>query len=302
MKLSLAKTFLILLVAGVFLLTLIAMDPLGLPEPLPTLRFVLGILFILLVPGFSLQAALFPRRADLDPLARVAFSIGLSIAVIPPIFLAINALGVGVQFLPVAAAIGSFVVLCAVVALVRRRRLPEDEKTGMTISLDVKGWWSSQDRISRWLYSILVVALCTAAISAILVSQERPDEHFTEFYILDTQGLSEDYPRETIAGASIDINFGITNREGEFSQYNIVAVRGEEQALANSGPISLADGETWQGKLTIVLAQPGDGQKVEFFLERIGSPWPYRTLRIWMNVDPAGGTTPTLKGTPGASL
>jgi uncharacterized membrane protein len=289
MKLSLAKTFFILLIAGVVLLTLILVGNSGLPEPLPTLRIFLGIIFVLLVPGYALQMALFPHRADLDPLTRAAFSFGLSIAILPPMFLGLSTLGLGVQFWPVAVALTLFVLMCATVALVRRRRLPEDQKPGLNVSLDVKGWWASQDRVSRWVYSILVLALFTAGVSAILVSQEKPAEHYTEFYILDAKGLSEDYPREVTAGQPIDFNLGIANREGGLSQYKIVVVRGEEQALAAVGPISLADGGTWEGPVTFELAQAGNGQQVKFLLERVGSPWPYRTLMVWMNVHASGG-------------
>ncbi|MGB7537101.1 MAG: DUF1616 domain-containing protein, partial [Anaerolineales bacterium] len=131
-----------------------------------------------------------------------------------------------------------------------------------------------------------------AVVSGILVSQEAPAEPFTEFYLLDAQGLSMDYPREVTAGTQVFCMLGIINHEGQPSDYRIVAVGGGNQALSTSEPISLMDGETWQGYLTIVLAQAGDGQKVEFFLERIGSPWPYRTLRIWMNVNSGEEPTP----------
>lgn len=291
MKLSLAKTLLILLIAGVVLLTLIVVGNSGMPEPLPTLRIFLGIIFVLFVPGYVLQMALFPHRVDLDPLTRVAFSIGLSIAILPPMFLVLNTLGLGVQVWPVAIALTLFMMICTTAALLRHRRLREDEKSGMTVSLDVKGWWASQDRVSRWLYSILVLALSTAAVSAILVSMEKPGEHFTEFYILDSQGLSEDYPREVTAGQQVVFNLGITNREGELSQYKIVAVRGDEHALAAVGPISLADRETWEGSVAFELEQAGIGQEVKFLLERVGSPWPYRTLRVWVTVDASAGNT-----------
>ncbi len=292
MKKSLARMFLLILVIGAILLTLILVDGPGLPQPLKLLRIVLGAGFVLLVPGFALQTALFPQKTELDSLARLAFSFGLSLAVLPPIFLIISAMGWGVQVWPVAAALGVLVGLCAAVAFIRLRHLPEKEKTGSKIPLDVKIWWGSQDRISRSLYFLLAVALSTAVVSAVLVSREKPGEHFTEFYLLDSQGLSMDYPREVTAGTQVICMLSVVNHEGQPSEYRIVAVGGGDQALSASEPISLMDGETWQGYLTIVLAQPGDGQKVEFFLERIGSPWPYRTLRIWMNVNPGEEPAP----------
>jgi uncharacterized membrane protein len=291
MKLSLAKTFLLILVFGIVLLALIVVGNSGMPEPLPTLRLFLGIFYILFVPGYTLQMALFPHPTDLDPLTRTAFSFGLSIAVLPPLFLVLNALGMGVRFWPITIALFLFVLLCATVAVVRRRRLPEDEKSRMIELLHVKRWWASQDRVSRWLYTFLGFAVFTAAISAILVSQEKPGEHFTEFYILDSQGLSMDYPREVAVGRQIVFNLGITNREGGLSQYKIVVVRGEEQALATVGPITLANGEIWEGPVTFELTQAGSGQQVQFLLERVGSPWPYRTLRVWITAIPSVETT-----------
>jgi uncharacterized membrane protein len=293
MKNSLVRAFLLILVVGAVLLTLILVDGPGLPEPFKILRIVLGVVFVLLIPGFALQTALFPHKTDLDPIGRLAFSFGLSLAVLPPVFLILSALGLGVQVWPIAAALSVLVILCAVVAFVRRRLSSEEEKTVSTAQLSVKGWWASQDRISRLLYFLLATALSTAVLSAILVSREKLGEKFTEFYILDSQGLSMDYPREVTANTQVFCMLAIVNHEGQLSEYRIVAVGGEDQMLATSEPISLMDGETWQGFLTIELAQAGDGQKVEFFLERVGSPWPYRTLRIWINVDPENEPTPS---------
>jgi uncharacterized membrane protein len=241
------------------------------------------------------QAALFPHPGELDPVARAAFSFGLSIAASPIVLIVLNAFGFGAQFEPIALSLGLIILAGGLVTFLRLRRAPAGEGSRFDFRVDIKGWWASQDRFSRGIYSLLAGALLVAAVSGIIVSQEAPAEPYTEFFLLDSQGLSMDYPREVTAGTQVICILGIINREGESSQYRIVAVGGEDQALSTSDPILLEDGETWQGYLTIVLAQTGDGQKVEFFLERIGSPWPYRTLRIWMNVDPGGEPT---SGTP----
>jgi hypothetical protein len=46
-------------------------------------RVLLGLLLVLFLPGYSLIAALFPRRDDPDGIERIALSFGLSIAVVP---------------------------------------------------------------------------------------------------------------------------------------------------------------------------------------------------------------------------
>ena len=58
--------------------------------PSSVLRIILGLPFILFLPGYTLTAALFPRRTDLGSIERVALSFGLSIAVVPLIGLILN--------------------------------------------------------------------------------------------------------------------------------------------------------------------------------------------------------------------
>ena len=53
-------------------------------------RIVLGLLLVLFLPGYSLIAALFPGKGDLDGIERIALSFGLSIAVVPLLGLALN--------------------------------------------------------------------------------------------------------------------------------------------------------------------------------------------------------------------
>ena len=61
------------------------------------IRTILGLFLILFIPGYSLIAALFPRKGDLDGIERAALSFGLSIAVTPLIGLALNYTSMGNQ-------------------------------------------------------------------------------------------------------------------------------------------------------------------------------------------------------------
>ena len=58
--------------------------------PLPTLRILLGGPFVLFFPGYTMVAALFPGRDDLEGLERLGLSLGLSIAVLPLMGLVLN--------------------------------------------------------------------------------------------------------------------------------------------------------------------------------------------------------------------
>ncbi|MDH4300312.1 MAG: DUF1616 domain-containing protein, partial [Dehalococcoidia bacterium] len=53
-------------------------------------RIVLGLPFLLFFPGYTLMAALFPKKDRLGGVERVALSFGLSIAVVPLVGLILN--------------------------------------------------------------------------------------------------------------------------------------------------------------------------------------------------------------------
>ena len=115
--------------ALMILLTL-ACIPFVLVPPLneTPVRIILGLLLVLFLPGYSLIAALFPRKDDLDGIERIALSFGLSIAVVPLLGLALNYTPVGIRLVPVLVVLSVFTVLLAVIAGVRRQGLPEGER------------------------------------------------------------------------------------------------------------------------------------------------------------------------------
>ena len=65
----------------IFLTTLITVIFIVTPKLNDTvIRTILGLFLILFIPGYSLIAALFPKKGDLDGIERAALSFGLSIA------------------------------------------------------------------------------------------------------------------------------------------------------------------------------------------------------------------------------
>lgn len=91
-------------------------------------RTVLGILLVLFLPGYSLIAALFPRRGDLDSVERVALSFGLSIAVTPLIGLVLNYTPWGIRLDPILVGLAGFTLIMCLISHLRRRSLSDDEK------------------------------------------------------------------------------------------------------------------------------------------------------------------------------
>ena len=99
--------------ALVILLTL-ACIPFVLVPPLneTPVWVLLGLLLVLFLPGYSLIAALFPRKDDLDGIERITLSFWAP----------------GIAVVPVLVVLSMFTVSLAVVAGVRRQGLPEADR------------------------------------------------------------------------------------------------------------------------------------------------------------------------------
>jgi len=88
--------------------------------PLIVTRWVLGSLFILFLPGYTLIEALFPKRSDLDSIERLALSIGLSLAVTPLIGLILNYTPWGIRLDPIVISLTIFTLTMSLLATHRK--------------------------------------------------------------------------------------------------------------------------------------------------------------------------------------
>lgn len=90
------------------------------------LRTIFGLPFILFFPGYTLIAALFPRKEGLSGIERLALSFGLSIAIVPLIGLILNYTW-RIDLYPILISFSIFILAMSVVAWYKRRSYsPED--------------------------------------------------------------------------------------------------------------------------------------------------------------------------------
>jgi len=90
------------------------------------LRIILGFPLILFLPGYSLIYALFPKKDELNVIEKIALSIGISIAVVTIIGLALNYTPWGIRLGPILLAISSFTLILGGIG--EGRRLSKGEK------------------------------------------------------------------------------------------------------------------------------------------------------------------------------
>ena len=108
-----------ILVLGVALTTI---SIYGLPQipPYIYLRYTLGSIFVLYLPGYSLIEALYPKKDDLEAIERLALSIGLSLALVPLMGLLLNYTPWGIRLNPIYTSLTMLTLTLAALALVRK--------------------------------------------------------------------------------------------------------------------------------------------------------------------------------------
>ena len=88
--------------------------------PLIYLRYILGSLFVLYLPGYALIEALYPRGDELEPLERVALSIGLSLAIVPLVGLILNYTPWGIRLTPITISLALVTELLLIYSLIKK--------------------------------------------------------------------------------------------------------------------------------------------------------------------------------------
>ncbi|MBN1235721.1 MAG: DUF1616 domain-containing protein [Methanotrichaceae archaeon] len=275
-------------------------------------RIPLGLLMVLFVPGYSLIAALFPKKADLEGIERTALSFGLSIAVVPLIGLGLNYTPWGIRLTPVVISLAIFTITMAAAARWRRMNLPAEERFSIHFCETISSWKAEiqeddKSRLDKALTIILILTifLSIAALVYVVVTPKQ-GEKFTEFYILGQGGKAYDYPTSVQAGNGSTLIVGVVNHEYAPVNYT-VSISLNNTPVNNtiikdnfregfklvypvmSMNLTLPHNETWEKPVTYILNQTGDSQKLEFLLYKEGNfTSPYRDLHLWVNVSQNG--------------
>ena len=246
------------------------------------IRIVLGVPFLIFLPGYSFMAAMFPRKNAMDAVERVALSFGTSIAIVPLIGLLLNYTPWGIRLEPVLYSVSLFILVTSVIAWLRRKKLPEQERLIISFQLKLPDWGSSlQERILSLVLALTIIG--AVGILAYVIVTPKTFEKFTEFYLLDAAGQMADYPQKLSPGTAGNVVVRIVNYEQQDVTYRI-EIRLSGAILKEIGPVKLQNKQKWEQKMDFVPASAGDDQEVEFILFKEGDNVPYRSLHLWVNV------------------
>lgn len=269
------------------LVLIIALTLLIIPLALFTdgiLRTALGLLFILFIPGYSMIAALFPGKDSLDAAPRIALSFIMSAAFAPLIGLLLNYSPWGIKLTPIIVCYAAFVVIALTIALTRRYMLPSEQRFSIHFTIRFPAW-SEGHTIDKMLSVILVLSIIGSAGLLIYVfSTPKPVERFTEFYILGSEGVADDYPQIMVLGEKAEVTIGIINHEHQNTIY-YAEVSIDGQVIQTTETITLANEEKKEVLILIIPFKAGEDQKVELLLFKGEEKESYRNLQFYLDVE-----------------
>ena len=130
-------------------------------------RILLGLPFILFIPGYVLIFALFPsKKTDngIDTLERIALSFGLSIAIVPLIGLGLNYTPWGIRLEPILLSLFIFIISVGLIAIFRWINTNENDR--FTISFEIS-LFKTESKLEKALTIILALSIIIATASVV---------------------------------------------------------------------------------------------------------------------------------------
>jgi len=263
-------------------------------------RTLLGLPFILFLPGYVLISFLFPEEEPLDHIERIALSFGLSIAITPLIGLALNYIW-EISLIPILFSQSFFIYIFSLLAYIRRRSIPPDELYSIEFEINPPDWENYD-----WIDKALVMAtigllIVSGGLAYNIATTPRTGERFTEFAILGETGIADDYPTNLTVNEYGTISVMVINREYETVNYTVVVGLGndldEMEDVGDIAPefdlsfpsnntykdmdLSLDHEERWNQSMNFSVETSGH-YRLSFFLLRDDEI--YRNLHLWIEI------------------
>lgn len=294
------------------------------PELLVTpVRVALGFLFVFVLPGYALTAALYPSlygttggRSDgvgdaLPTGDSLILTVGLSIAVVPSALLLVNFSQLPITQRTTLWTVATVTVAAAVVAAVRRYRASADRETGVPVGRHLgavagrlRGTATSGSAATTVAFTVL---LLSSGIAGAALLDSGSGERYSELSLLTVDGngnlTADGYPTSLTPGEPTSLVVGVGNHEGGETRYTVVVQlqdvvgSGDERSVrqvrtVDRYPVSVAPGETeyLRQRIEIGSGYEPKEHRLVFLLYRGDPPEAptvsnaYRHAHLWVTV------------------
>lgn len=191
------------------------------------LRVALGLVFLLALPGYVVAAAIFPDKHNIDPIERVALSIGLSVAIVPLTGLFIFEIFGRLEFWTLEITLLAFVIILSFVAWLRRLRIPAEERFTIDVSFEINP--VKLPLVDKLLVVGIAVALVMIFIMLTYIASTPTErEEFSEIGIIGPGGDVKGYPVDMTVGQEGSVGVSVKSHELTTKNYSLVILLQEE--------------------------------------------------------------------------
>ncbi|WP_292485229.1 DUF1616 domain-containing protein, partial [Methanohalobium sp.] len=147
---------------------------------------------------------------------------------------------------------------------------------------------STRPKLDKALSILLVISIiASVATLAYVVATPKQGEQFTEFYVLGSGGMADNYPTNLEVGENGTVTIGIVNHEYEKTDYTLKMQLDNNTLPLNDEikTLTLDHNQTLEEPITFTPNKAGTNMKLEFLLYKNNNfTQPYRNLHLWINV------------------
>jgi len=205
-----------------FMVWSVILLPIGLLDVGGVIRVILGLPFILFIPGYVLIFALFPtRKTDrgINLLERITLSFGFSLAIVSLIGFGLNYTTWGIRLESILLCVFVFIIAVGAIAIYQWNNVSLDERFEISLGLSR---FKSKSKLNRILNISIIISILFAIIAITYASITiTHEEKYTGFYILSMDRNTTHYQKNLTVGENSNVILGIINHEYETIDYNI---------------------------------------------------------------------------------
>lgn len=202
-------------------------------------RLILGLPFILFIPGYVLVFTFFPFKQSensISVIERIALSLGISVAIVPLFGLVLNFSPWGIRLEPLLLILCLYIFSVGSIGLYRWYKITPEERFSYTLDVSLPTFKNRSDKILTIALGILLIVALVLTIYVIIVP--RGGEKFTEFYVLGPNGKAEGYPQNLSVDENASVILGVSNHEYRPIMYTIEVWLVNETTLFNASRIT----------------------------------------------------------------
>lgn len=238
------------------------------------LQALLGLPFLLVLPGYALLAGIDSGSGRLALSERLALSCVLSLAIVMFVAMGLNAFH-RLDLAGLLCTLEAIIAASCAHAYQRRTWSPSGDSDRMARS---PFRWRNRSEPVMLIDAVVVACACTSLwVMADTIVVEHAPVPTTAFYLLGEEGTAGRYVETVGCGCRFPVTLGVINNEQDVKLYSIRMRIGDHRPRTLA-QITLEPSHSWEERFAVAIEQCGIVHRVVFDLLEGQSESPYRTV------------------------